>query len=60
MELLHVLIPAGPPQLHCSSGIIFIYKFIERSSIPQVESGIDSHVNIFGTSYEVVALQKTV
>ena len=55
--LLRVFIPAGSPQVHCSRGVGFIYKFVEFSAVPQVDSDIDLCANLFGTSYEADALQ---
>ena len=52
-----ILIPAGFPQITCSRGIGSIYKFFNRSAVPQVELSIDLRANIFGASYEADALQ---
>ena len=56
MILIHVLIPAGYPQVHCIRGVGVIYKFIKRSVFPQVDLGINLRASIFGASYEADVL----
>ena len=56
MIMLHVLIPVGSPQVHCSRSVGLVYKSVERSVVPKVESGTRSSVNFFGASYEADAL----
>ena len=57
MALLCVLSPPGYLQVHHNCGIGLIYKFVERSAVPQVDLDIDFLADIFGTSYEADALQ---
>ena len=57
MTLLCILIPEGSSQVTRSCGLGVTYKFFERSTVSLFDSVIDSHANIFGSSYEVDVLQ---
>ena len=57
MTLRCILIPAIPPQVFCSPGVVVTYEFVKRSIIPGVESGINLRANIFGASDESDELQ---
>ena len=57
MMLLYIFIPVGSTQIHHSCGIIFVYKLVKRSFVPQVKPGIDSRANIFGATYKAGAFQ---
>ena len=50
MVSLRILIPASPPQVSRSRGVGVTYKFVKRSMIPRVNSGINSRANIFDDS----------
>ena len=52
MMLLLILSPMGSHQVHRRHRVEVIYKFFERSAVPQVESVIDQRTNIFGASYK--------
>ena len=52
---ISILINAIPHQVSCIHGVGVTYKFIKNSSIPQVESIINSCKNIFCASYELDA-----
>ena len=56
VALIQIFIAVVYLQVHSSRGVGFIYKFVKRSTIPQVELGIDSRLNIFGASYKSDAL----
>ena len=57
MTFLCILILSVFTQVPLSHGIWVVCKFVEWSTIPWVESGIDSHVNILGASYKADVLQ---
>ena len=57
VALLSALIPEIPPHVSRIFRIGVAYKFIKRSSVPQVYTSVSSRANIFGTSYELDALQ---
>ena len=56
MTLLHGFIIVGSPQVPFSRGVGVGYKFIEGSAFHKVIQ-VSIHAQIFGTSYEVDALQ---
>ena len=51
MTFLLALGSAIPPQVprSCSVGVILIF-FVKHTMIPEVQSELDSHANIFGAS----------
>ena len=57
MPFLCALGPASLPQVPRSRGVGIVCKFVKRTTIPGVESGLDLRVNIFGASDESEALQ---
>ena len=59
MALFCICSTAGSPQVHHIHGVWFIYKVVEFSAVPQVESGIDFCVISFGANYEGDALKNS-
>ena len=57
MTFLWILIPMGYNQVPRSLGVEVVYNFFERSTVPEVESSINPHANIFGVSYKAYEVQ---
>ena len=57
MMLLRILIPTRPPHVSHSCGVGVTYEFVKQYTIPQFDSGINFHTDIFGASNESDALQ---
>ena len=57
MMLLHILITASSHQISRRRGIGVTYEFVKRSTITQVESGINFCADILGTSNKSDELQ---
>ena len=57
MTFLCILGPASLPQVPRSRGVGVFCEFVKCTTIPGVESGLNSRVNIFGACDESEALQ---
>ena len=57
MMLLRVLILESSLQVPRSHVVVFVYKFIKFSAVPQVKSGIDLCAKIDDSSYEADTFQ---